>query len=151
MFGMSPTPDPPIHWDRHRSKLNITLVFALIIAFFGLISTTPFVFIAGVAVAIYSWLTTARQYYIYRDALVIAYGRPRVKIIPFARVSHIELLTLPMGDRLRVQLVNSGPVLLAAQDSETFRERLDTALEEFRSAHPEDDRGNGPDQAGPPY
>ncbi len=108
MLGMSPTPEPPIHWDRHKTNFNITLIFALVIAVFGVFTGTPLMMIAGLGIAAYTWLTTARQYYIYRDALVIAYGRPRVKIIPFARVSHIELLTLPMGDRLRVQLVNSG-------------------------------------------
>ena len=151
MSGMSPTPEPPIHWDRHRTNLNITLVFALIIAVMGVYSQEALLFIAGLVIAAYTWLTTARHYYIYPDALIIAYGRPRVKAIPFARVSHIELLSLPMGDRLRVQLVDSRPVLLAAQDSETFQERLDTALEEFRNAHPEEERGDGPDQARPPY
>ena len=153
---MNPQTDQPIHWDRHRANLNITLVLALIISIFGLIQALggggfPLLLIAGLGVAAYSWLTTAQQYYIYRDALIIVFGRPRVKVIPFASVSHIELLSLPMGDRLRVQLVNSRPVLLAARDSETFRERLDTALEEFRSAHPEEDRGDGPYQARPPY
>ena len=150
MFGMSPPPDQPIHWDRHRNTLNITLVLALIIAFFGLLNN-PILMIAGLAVAAYSWLTSARQYYIYRDSLIIVYGRPRVKVIPFANVSHIELLSLPLGDRLRVQVVGSRPILLAARDSETFLERLDTALEEFRSANPEEERGDDPYQARPPY
>ena len=152
---MSPPPDQPSHWDKHRSNLNITLILASIIAFFGLITALqggpPVLFIAGVGVAAYSWLTTARHYYIYRDALIIVYGRPRVKVIAFARVSHIELLSLPIGDRLRVQLVSGRPILLAARDSETFRERLDTALEEFRSIHPQEDMGDGADQDKPPY
>ena len=151
MFGMSPQPDQPIHWDKHRGKLNLTLVLGLLIAGFGIITTSPVPLIAGLAAAGYSWLTTAKYYYIYRDALIIVYGRPRVKVLAFGRVSHVELLSLPMGDRLRVQLVDSRPVLLAAQDSETFREHLDTALEEFRSAHPEQEMGDGPQQAEPPY
>jgi len=152
---MSQTPDPPIHWDSHRSNLNITLILALIIAFFGLVTVwgggSPFLLIVGLGGAAYSWLTTARQYYIYRDALIIVFGRPRWKVIPFTRVSHIELLSLPIGDRLRVQLVGGRPVMLAARDSETFRDRLDTALEEFRNAHPEQERGDDPHQASPPY
>ena len=151
MFDMSPPPDPPIHWDSHRANLNITLVLALIIAVFGLVTTTPLLFIAGLGVAAYSWLTTARQYYIYRDALIIVYGRPRVRVIPFARVSHIELLSLPVGDRLRVQMVGGRPVFLAVRDSDTFRERLDSALEEFRGAQPDEDMGNGSYEARPPY
>ena len=155
MLSMNPQADQPIHWDRHRGNLNITLVLALIISVFGLVTAlgggNPLLLIAGLGVAAYSWLTTPQQYYIYRDALIIVYGRPRVKVIPFSSVSHIELLSLPMGDRLRVQLVGGRPVILAARDSETFRERLDTALEEFRIAHPEEDMGDGPSQAKPPY
>ena len=151
MFGMSPPPEQPIHWDTHRSTLNITLVLALIIAVFGVITQSPLPFIGGLGLAAYSWLTSARQYYIYHDALIIVYGRPRRRIIPFAQVSHIELLSLPVGDRLRVQVVGSRPVLLAARDSETFLERLDTALEEFRSASPEEEMGDDPHQVRPPY
>ena len=150
MFGMSPPQDQPIHWDRHKANLNITLMLALIIAIFGVVTGfQPVPIIAGMGIAAYSWLTTARQYYIYRDALVIVYGRPRVKVISFSQVSHIELLALPMGDRLRVQVVGGRPILLAAQDSETFRQRLDTALEDYRSAHPEQERGEGPDATDP--
>ena len=125
-------------------------MLALIIAVFGVVTGfQPVPIIAGLGIAAYSWLTTPRQYYIYRDALVIVYGRPRVKIISFSQVSHIELLSLPMGNRLRVQVVGGRPILLAAQDSETFREHLDTALEDFRRAHPEQERGEGPDPTDP--
>ena len=151
MSLMSPTPDQPIHWDRHRSNLNITLILGLVVVVVGLFGGAIQFVLAGLAVAAYSWLTSPRTYFIYPEALIIVYGRPRVKVIPFARVSHIELLSLPLGDRLRVQLVDSKPVLLAARDSETFRERLDAALEEFRNAHPEEERGEDPHQANPPY
>ena len=151
MTDMNPTPDQPIHWDKHRGTVNFTLILALIIAVFGLLQGNPMLVIAGLAVASYSWLTTAKQYYIYRDVLVIVYGRPRVKLIAFARISHVELLKVPMGDRLRVQVLGGRPVILAAQDSETFLERLDRALEEFRDAHPEGEVGDDPQQARPPY
>ena len=151
LLGMSSTQDPPIHGDSHRSKLNITLILAMIIALFGLISSDFRLVILGIGVGAYSWLTTARHYYIYRDALIIVYGRPRWKMIHFNRVSHIELLSLPIGDRLRVQVVSGRPIILAARDSETFRDRLDTALEEFRAAHPEEEKGDDRNQASPPY
>ena len=146
MFGMSPQPDQPIHWDRQKANLNITLIMGLVVAVMGLYGSNPLLFVAGLSIAVYSWLTNAKQYWIYRDALIIVYGRPRVKVIPFTRVSHVELLSLPTGNRLRVQLVGGRPVVLAARDSETFQAQLDTALEEFRSAHPEEERGNSPDQ-----
>ena len=150
MSGMTPSPDQPIHWDRQRANLNLTLVLGLVVAVVALFSMNFLLFVAGIGAAGYSWLTTAKQYWIYHDALIIVYGRPRMKVIPFAQVSRIELLSLPTGDRLRVQLVTGRPVLLAARDTETFRERLDTTLQEFRSAHPEEERGDGPYQARPP-
>ena len=80
---------------------------------------------------IYSWLTNPKQYLIYRDALVIVYGRPRVKAIPFQEISHLETLALPMGERLRVRMVNGSRIMLMTKDSDTFRAKLDEALEAF--------------------
>lgn len=119
--------EQPLHWDNHRSSFNLTLIFALIVAFIGLLGQFPLLII-GLGVAAYSWLTNPRQYYIYRDALVIIYGRPRVKAIPFAEISHLETLALPMGERLRIRMVNGRRFLLMARDPETFRARLDEAL-----------------------
>ena len=74
---MQETQQEPLHWDSHRTNLNLTLIFSLVVAVIGIMGQ-PLLFVIGVGVAIYSWLTTPKQYLIYRDALVIVYGRPRV-------------------------------------------------------------------------
>ena len=98
----------------------------------------PLLLLVGLAVAAFTWLTNPRQYWIYPDALVVVYGRPRVKTIPFTLVSHVDLLSLPIGDRLRVQLVTGKRVMLQARDVETFQDRLEGALNSYRGGFDED-------------
>ena len=137
-----PTTDQPLHWDQHRRTVSLVLILAVALAIYGLVFVGDLIMVVlALGVAAFSWLTSPRQYLIYPDALVIAYGRPRVKVIPFARVSHIELLSLPIGDRLRVRLVHGRAELVAARDSQTFGEQLDAALEEFHRSHPEEETG----------
>ena len=124
--------EEPIHWDNHRTKLNLTFVFALVVAVIGILGQ-PLLFVMGIGVAIYSWLTNPKQYLIYNDSLVIIYGRPRVKSYPFEDMAHLELLTLPIGDRLRVRMANGSRIMLIPSDSETFNVKLDEALEAFHA------------------
>ncbi len=119
--------EQPLHWDNHRSSFNLTLIFALIVAVIGVLGQPPLLII-GLGVAAYSWLTNPRQYLIYRDALVIVFGRPRVKAIPFAEISHLETIALPTGERLRLRMVNGRRLMVMARDPDTFRARLDEAL-----------------------
>jgi len=129
--GMENMQEQPIHWDNHRTNLNLTFIFALIVAVIGILGQ-PVLFVMGIGVAIYSWLTNPKQYLIYRDALVIVYGRPRVKSYPFQEISHLETLSLPMGERLRVRMVNGRRLLLLTKDTDTFRTKLDEALDAFQ-------------------
>ena len=128
--SMEQMKEQPIHWDDHRTKLNLTFIFALIVAVIGILGQ-PVLFVMGIGVAIYSWLTNPKQYLIYRDALVIIYGRPRIKSYPFQEISHLETLSLPMGERLRVRMVNGRRLLLLTKDTDTFRAKLDEALDAF--------------------
>lgn len=127
---MQQSQNQPLHWDNHRTNLNLTFIFALIVAVIGILGQ-PVLFVIGIGVAIYSWLTNPKQYLIYRDALVIVYGRPRVKAYPFQEISHLETLSLPMGERLRVRMVNGSRIMLLTKDTDTFRAKLDEALEAF--------------------
>ena len=123
----------PIHWDQHRSSFNFTLIFALVVAVIGIMGNYPLLAI-GLGVAAYTWLTTPRQYLVYRDALVIKYGTPRVKPIPFANISHLETLSLPMGERLRVRMVDGKRTFLTAKDPDTFRQHLEQALGSYHDS-----------------
>ena len=81
---------------------------------------------------------------IYENALVIEYGRPRVKAIDFSTISHVEMLSLGVGDRLRVVLLNGKRIMVMAQDLETFQEKLDEALEGYQDGNTqESQRDNG--------
>lgn len=151
---MQQTQEQPLHWDDHRTKLNLTFFFALIVAVIGVIGgiANP-LFPIGIGVAIYSWLTTPKQYLIYRDALVIVYGRPRIKPYPFQEIAHLELLTLPIGDRLRIRMANGRRLMLLTKDSETFMKKLDEALDAFHGGqrgmdYDEEDRSNSQQEIG---
>lgn len=137
---MQQTQEQPIHWDSHRTKLNLTFVFALVVAVIGILGQ-PALFVIGIGVAIYSWLTNPKQYLIYHDSLVIIYGRPRVKSYPFENMAHLELLTLPIGDRLRVRMANGTRIMLLPKDSDTFNVKLDEALEAFHGGQAGSDYG----------
>ena len=120
--------------------MNITLVLAMGIAVYGLVVQQFLMGLAGLAIAAYTWLTRPRRYLIYPTHLVIQYGVPRVKVIPFGEISHLETLTLAIGDRLRVVMLNGRRMMIMARDLDTFREKLDTALEAF---HGTDSGGPG--------
>ena len=137
----------PIHWDNHRVPMNLTLIFAMGIAVIGLFTQAPALFFGGMGVAAYTWFTRPRRYLVYTNSLVIEYGRPRVKVISFAEISHVEMLSLPIGDRLRVVLVNGRRTMIVARDLETFREKLDQALESYQgggSGSPREDPSENP-------
>ena len=151
--GMENMKEQPIHWDNHRTNLNLTFVFALVVAVIGILGQ-PVLFVLGIGVAIYSWLTNPKQYLIYRDALVIIYGRPRIKSYPFQEMAHLELLSLPMGDRLRIRMANGRRIMLLTKDTETFRAKLDEALDAFHggqrgSDYNQEGQSNGQREIGP--
>ena len=143
---MQKTQEEPIHWDNHRTKLNLTFIFALVVAVIGILGQ-PVLFVIGVGVAIYSWLTNPKQYLIYRDSLVIVYGRPRIKSYPFQDMAHLELLTLPIGDRLRIRMANGRRLMLLTKDSQTFMEKLDEALDAFHGGQRGADYGDEGDES----
>ena len=132
----------PLHTDKHRVPVNITLIFALAVAAFGLVTLVknrdfPLTLIVGLGVAIFTWFTSPREYQIYQDALVIVYGRPRVKVIYFNQITQLDVLQLVIGERLRVMLRNGRREVLQTRDPQTFHARFQGALDDFRRAHPE--------------
>ena len=122
----------PIHWDQHSSRFNITLIFALVVAVLGIAQGGfPFLVILGLGMAAYSWLTTPRQYLLYRDSMVIVYGMPRTRVISFAEISHVELLALPLGERLRIRMISGRRLMLMMRDPGAFRGHLEDALARY--------------------
>lgn len=148
--------DNLLHSDKTRRPVNFLFMLAAVAAVFGLMGLQnekgPSLLILGLGVGAYSWLTNPRSYFIYPEQLVIVFGTPRKRIIPFAQISHVEFLSLPtIGDRVRVRLENGRGIMLQAKDSETFHDRLEEALNNFhgpRSQYPLDD-GDSSDEDQP--
>ena len=125
-----------MHSDNHRGSLNLTLYLALGVVVVGFLSGPAIqLIVIGLGVLAWTWFTTPKQYLIYTDSLIIVYGRPRVRMIPFSQLSHVERLSLPIGDRLRIRLVSGRRIMLSMRDTETFHDRLDEALDNFHGIH----------------
>lgn len=129
--------EQPLHWDSPKSKWNLTLIFSIVVAVIGLATGATFLVILGLIGAGVNWFTNAKQFLIYQNALVVVYGRPRVKVIPFTEISHLEMLVLPMGNRLRVRMVSGKRLVVSVSDIDQFRARLDDALEKFNGDYSE--------------
>lgn len=122
----------PIYWDKPKSVMNFRVIVGLIATFIGLIILRdPLISIIGLALLGFSWFTDARRYLIYPNSLTIIYGRPRIKAFPFSDISHVEMLDLPMGQRVRVRLTNGSRLFISTQNIEEFRDRLDEAVGKF--------------------
>ena len=87
--------EQPLHWDGPKSKFNITLIFSLVVAVIGLATGATFLLLLGLLGAAMNWFTNAKRYLIYTNSLVVVYGRPRVKVIPYTDISHLEMLSCP--------------------------------------------------------
>ena len=142
---MEEAPASLIHWDKHRIPVNLTVIFALAVAVFGVYSMlsgsegairSEFIVILGLGTAVYSWLTNPRTYLVYSDALYIIYGKPRIKRIGFDNVSHLEMRQLATPDRLRVWPLQGRRVVLMARDPELFHDHLQQALDDYRRQNP---------------
>ena len=135
---MEETSNQPIHWDTHRGSINLTLILSVAVVVLGVWNFVQsgewILMIVGAGVGAFTWLTNPRQYWIYSDALIVVYGKPRTRTISFSQVSHVDLLSLPIGDRLRVTLVNGRRVMVQAKDAETFQDRLEGALRSYHGS-----------------
>ena len=145
--------EEPLYWDSNRRPTAVLFIMAAVTAVLGLFqwqgSGDPTLLILGVGVASYSWLTNAKSYMIFSERLVIIFGTPRKRIIPFNQISHVEFLSLPtMGDRVRIRMLNGRGIMLQTKDTEAFHDRLDDALNDFHGSRQEYplDRGDSVDE-----
>ena len=143
---MEDSQNQPIYWDKHRIPVNITIIFSLVVVVFGIVQLTQgmagnispeILIIMGLLVGAYSWLTTPKIYAIYPDALIVAYGRPRRKVIYFNNISEIDMRQRHSPDRLRVIQTNGKRVAIVAKDPESFHDQLESALASFRGVQPQ--------------
>ena len=128
---MAEQQETPIFWDQPSSRWNLTLIFSLVVAVVG-IMTGLLLTALGLAMAAYSWLTTPRQFLIYRDRVTIVYGIPRTRVVAFAEISHAEVLAMPLGQRLRLVMVAGNRIMLSMREPMEFRNQLEDALVHYR-------------------
>lgn len=144
---MQQTQNQPLYAAKDRVPFNLTLVLALGIAGWGVAGflgifpppANPEMIIAlGVAVSIYTWLFTPREYMVYSDAVCVAYGKPRVKVIHFSNIAVVEMGSMIALDQLRIRPVKGRRQSIRVRDPETFFEALEAAINTYRDAHPEE-------------
>ena len=105
-----------------------------VMGFFGMgTGGGEFFIVVGLSVAAFSWFTTPSQYAIFNDRLMIAYGRPRVRYIHFRQVNEVGLISLPIGNRLRLRLHTGRALFIQPSDPDQFQAKLDSALNSYRS------------------
>ncbi|MFL2645342.1 MAG: hypothetical protein ACJ0KI_06770 [Dehalococcoidia bacterium] len=122
-----------IHSDKYRGSVNFTLIFALFVIAYGLLQgeSGQTLVIVGALVAVYVWFTRAREIEIYEDCILIRYGKPRVKIIPFENIERVDPLHLQVPDRWRIHLYRGRRIVLLTRDPELFVEKLEEAREAY--------------------
>ena len=119
--------------------MNFTLILSIVVTVIGVISLDSgglILVVVGLAVAAFSWLTTPSQYAVFNDRLIIYYGKPRVRHVLFQRIEHLELLSLPIGSRLRVRLEGGRFLFIQPRDAEEFESKFQVALDSYRRDHP---------------
>ncbi len=118
--------------DTPKTRLNVPMILASALAIIGLF--TGYVLVGlGLVGMIYSWVTTPRQYLIFENALVIVFGRPRVKAIPFPEIDNVEMLTVPAGNVLGVRTVNGKRAIISVVNVDEFKVQLEGAIRKFNS------------------
>ena len=137
----------PLYAAKDRVPFNLTLVLALGIAAWGagavfglwdMGGNPSLIFLLGVAVAIYTWLFTPREYLVYEDAFCVAYGRPRVKTIHFSNIAVIEMGSMATLDQLRVRPIRGRRQSIRVREPDAFFDALEAALNRYRDSHPEE-------------
>ncbi len=145
---MEQTQNQPLYAAKDRVPFNLTLILALGIAVWGLaglvgIPPPPgnpeMIIILGLAVTAYTWLFTPREYMVYNDAVCVAYGKPRVKTIHFSNIATVEMGSIAAIDQLRIRPIKGRRQAIRVRDPEAFFDQLETALNAYRAAHPDED------------
>ena len=95
--------------------------------------------LVGLGVGAYSWLTSPRQYRIYPSSLVIYYGMPRRRTVPFSAIREVanDHGRGAMGDPLRIYTANRRRIPIQVREPDEMYPHLQRALEQFRRDNPQ--------------
>lgn len=147
--------DPfPLHSEPHRTNFLTRGIgymgwIMAILSFFLLVPGDPdpasfaVFFPTGVILAAVHWFMAPRRYNIFEKELVITYGKPRQRIIPFDDISDVEVKRHALGAEIRIHRSTDKAVSLHPWNPRRFHENLETALNRFRGVAPEDQPPEG--------
>ena len=95
----------------------------------GILYGNLLIFLVGLGLALFVWLTTPRRYDLFRDRLVVSYGKPRRSVVSLSEIENTDVVSLPVGGtRLIVRRKRGRPLVLSPEDPHGFQEELEKAL-----------------------
>ncbi len=134
-----------LHSERHRTNFLTNLLgymgwFMVIIAIpIGATGTgrwidVPILLAFGFALAGSHWFLAPKRYNVFDKELVIAYGRPRQKVIAFDDIEELEVRRHALGAEIRVHRRAAKSFSLQPWNPRRFHESLQDALNRHRGA-----------------
>ena len=84
---------------------------------------------AGFTVA--HWFLTPKRYLIYQGQLIVAYGTPRERRIPYDSISGIQVVRHILGGELRISRKNGSQLYIQPWRPYRFLETLQTEIGKF--------------------
>ena len=121
----------PLHSDRYRTPAFQVMnpVIAVFFIIWGIWTASGVAVLVGIAIGLLVWFTRHTRYDIFADQLVVHYGRPRQRIVPFADIEDVFLINLPMGGQgLLVRKKQGRGLLIRPRAAEQFFNELKGSL-----------------------
>ncbi len=121
----------PIHSTRYRGSFfgRATLPLMGVVAIAGILYGNLLIFLVGLGLALFVWLTTPRRYDLFRDRLMVSYGKPRRSVVSLSDIENADVVSLPVGGtRLIVRRKRGRPLVLSPEDPQGLQEELEKAL-----------------------
>ena len=128
----------PLYTFFPKSRRNNGLIFSLLVLVGGLVlgvssGDLPNLMMGvGLIGASYSWFSVATRFFLYQNVLVIKYGWPKTRVIPYDEISLMENVYHPQGEQLRLRMTNGKQVMITADDVDLFRASLEEARRGFQ-------------------
>lgn len=152
----------PLLSERHRSTIMtrligfigwLMIVLAIIVGFKSAAAwredALPLLGI-GAAFAVSHWFLAPRRYNVYEEQLVIAYGKPRQRVIPFDEISELQVIRHLLGGEIRVHRTSGRAVSIQPWHPRRFLDAIEQAMNQYRGVEPESEPPQLPENEGEP-
>lgn len=127
----------PLYTFFPKSRRNNGLIFSLLVFLGGVVlgissgSAVNLMMGVGLIGASYSWFSVATRFLLYQNVLVVKYGWPKNRVIPYAEIALMETVYHPQGEQLRLRMTNGRQIMVTADDVDLFRACLEEARRGF--------------------